>query len=105
MFDCMVTPILLCGSKAHGYKNRDVTESVFLQFYEIVFSFKKSTPTNMLYGELGRYPSNILITSRMIGFWKRLMCGNQRKISVMLHNLVYQMHSRNFYNSKWLSCI
>lgn len=78
MFDYMVTPILLYASEVCGYENRDVIESFFLQFYKIVFNFKKSTPNIMLYAELGRYPSYILIKSRMICFWKRLMCGKQR---------------------------
>ena len=59
----------------------------------------------ILYGELGRYPSDILIKSRMIGFWKRLICGKHSKIFVMLSNLMYQMHSRTFYNSKRLNFI
>lgn len=88
-----------------GYENCDIIESVFLQFYKIVLCFKKSTFNNILYGELGRFPSNILIKSRMIGFWKRLVCGKQGKISVMLYNLIYNMHLRNIYTSKWLKSI
>ena len=41
----------------------------------------------------------------MIGFWKRLVCGKQSKIYVMLYKLMYQMHTRNFCNSKRLSYI
>ena len=64
-------------------------------------SFKKSTPNTILYGELSRYPADILIKSRMIGFWKRLVCGKRDKISCILYNLTYKMHTRNFYFSKW----
>ena len=44
--------------------------SLFLQFYKIIMSFKKSTPNIILYGELGCYPAYILIKPRMIGFGK-----------------------------------
>ena len=68
-------------------------------------SFKKSTPNAILYGELGRYPADILIKSRMIVFWERLVCGKRHKISCILYNLMYKMHTRNFYFSKWLDCV
>ena len=41
----------------------------------------------------------------MIGFWKRLVCGKRDKISCILYNLMYKMHTRNFYFSKWLDCV
>ena len=55
-------------------------------------SFKKSTPNAILYGELGRYPADILIKSRMIEFWKRLVRGKRDKIPCILYNLMYKMH-------------
>ena len=45
--------------------------SFFLQFYKIMMSFKKSTPKAILYGELGRYPADIVIKSGMIVLWTR----------------------------------
>ena len=71
MFYCMVVPILLYGSEIYGYEKSDIIESLFLQFYKIIMSFKKGTPNAILYGELGRYTADILIKSRMIGFWKK----------------------------------
>ena len=105
MFDCMVVPILLYGAEIYGYEKSDIIESLFLQFYKIIMCFKKCTPNAILYGELGRYPADILIKSRMVGFWKRLVCGKQDKISCILYNLMYKMHTRNFYFSKWLNCV
>ena len=42
MFDCMVVPILLYGSEINVYKKSDIIESLFLQFYKIIMSFKKA---------------------------------------------------------------
>ena len=72
MFDCMVVPILLYGSEINGYENSDIIESLFYQFYKTIMSFKMSTPNAILYGELGRYPADILIKSRIMGFGKDL---------------------------------
>ena len=105
MFDCMVVPILLYGAEIYGYEKSDIIESLFLQFYKIIMCFKKCTPNAILYGELERYPADILIKSRMVGFWKRLVCGKQDKISCILYNLMYKLHTGNFYFSKWLNCV
>ena len=63
---------------------------------------KKCTPLYMLYGELGRYPLEITIKSRMIGFWYRITHGNPLKLYSVLYQ--YLLHSSNI-NSKWLTCI
>ena len=104
MFDCIFVPILLYGSEIYGYEKSDIIESLFLQFYKMIMSFEKSTPNAILYGELSRYPADILIKSRVIGFWKRLFCDKRDKISCIMFDLMYKMHTRNFYFSKWLDC-
>ena len=105
MFDSMVSPILLYGSEVYGFENCSIVDSIFLQFYKIILHFKKSTSNNILYGELGRFPSDILIKARMIGFWKRVITGKQDKISSVLYRLILDMHMRNTFHSKWLSFI
>ena len=78
--------------------------SLFLHFYKIM-CFQKSTLNAILYSEFGRHPADILIKSRMIGFWKILVCGKRDKMSCILYHLMYKMHTRNFYFSKWLNCV
>ena len=55
-----------------------------IQFYKMILKAKKSTPNLILYDELGRYPINIVIKSRMVGFWQRLVNGKPDKISSKL---------------------
>ena len=100
MFDSMVSPILLYGSEVYGFEDCSMIESIFLQFYMIILHFKKSTSNNILYGEQGRFPSDILIKARMIGFWKRVITGKQVKISSVLYRLTFEMHKRNMHHSK-----
>ena len=102
MFDTMVTPILLYGCEIWGFENNNAIESLFLQFYKIILGVKKSTPNCILYGELGRFPVDIFIKSRMIGLWKRIICNKQDKISAMLYKLLYTMHERDFFHFKWI---
>ena len=59
----------------------------------------------MLYGELGRRLISVLIKSKMIGLWQRLVKGKQDKISHKLYSILLAMHNRDFFYSKWLLCI
>ena len=49
----------------------------------------------MLYAELGRYPIEIHIKCRMIGFWNRIITGKQGKISFILYNAI-KNHKKTF---------
>ena len=82
MFDCLFVPIVLYGSEIYGYEKSDIIESLFLQFYKMIMSFEKSTPNAILYGELSRYPADILIKSRVIGFWKDYFVIRETKFHV-----------------------
>ena len=55
----------------------------------------------MLLGELGRYPLKITITTRMVGFWNRLIHGKNTKLSFFLYQCILHSHIR----SKWLAHI
>ena len=56
----------------------------------------------MLYGELGRYPINILCKSRMVGFWQRIINGKHDKIAYRLYKILLSMHQRDLFHSRWL---
>jgi hypothetical protein len=43
----------------------------------------------MIYGELGRYPLEIDIKSRIISFWAKLLSGKELKLSKIIYNLCY----------------
>ena len=46
-----------------------------------------------------------MIKSRIIAFWKRIVCNKQDKICAILYKLLYNMHVEKFVHSKWISCI
>ena len=102
LFDHTVVPILTYACEVWGYENLDMIEKVQNDFLRRITCSKKCTPLYMLYGELGRYPLEITIKSRMIGFWYRITHGNPLKLSSVLYQCL--LHSSNI-NSKWLTCI
>ena len=58
----------------------------------------------MLYGELGRYPIEISVKKRIIGFWYS-MALNPNNLSSALYRFIYLDHTRNENTYKWLSCV
>ena len=73
MFNKMIKPILKYGCEVWGMGNFDVLERIQLNFFKYIFTLKKSTPSFMIYGELGVTPLYIDIQSRMISFWTKFV--------------------------------
>ena len=68
LFDKMVKPILLFGCEVWGYRNNEILERVHLKFCKLLLKLKATTPSSMVYGELGRYQIEIDIKVRIISF-------------------------------------
>jgi hypothetical protein len=102
LFDAMVKPILLYGSEVWGFKNIDIIEKVHLKFLKIILSLNKSTTTSMVYGELGRYPLSTCVNVRIIGFWGRLLTGNENKLSLMLYKTMLKLSINKNVHFQWL---
>ena len=49
----MIKPILLYGCEVWGFSNNDNLEQIHLNFCQILLNLKTSTPSYMMYGELG----------------------------------------------------
>ena len=75
----MVKPILLYGCEIWGMGNFDVLERIQLKFYKYIFNLKRSTPSYMIYGELGATPLYIDIQTRIISFWCNLIQNSEKK--------------------------
>lgn len=98
LFDHTVLPILTYGCEVFGYENIDILERVHNNFLRKITSARKSTPMSFLYGELGRYPIQIVVKSRMISFWNRLITGKEQKLSLQIYKYAMNLPDNNF---KW----
>lgn len=92
MFDKMVLPIMLYGSEIWGFEKLDILEKVHLKFCKLILKVKKSTPSFIVYGELGRYPLYVYVKSRMISYWSSIIESKYKKYTSIVYRLVY-----NFY--------
>ena len=54
LFDVTVLPVILYGCEIWGFENTDIVEKLQRKFSKLILGLKNSTPTCILYGELGR---------------------------------------------------
>lgn len=101
IFDHTVLPILLYGCEIWGYENIKNIEKLHCEFLRTVTGLRKSTPLYMLYAELGRFPIEINVKTRMISFWLNLKSGKVSKLSY----LTYTFMNKDTHNYKWLEYI
>ena len=107
LFDKCIMPILLYGSEIWSFENIDLLDREQLRFYKMILNVKKTTPTCMIYGELGKYPVTLYAKSRMLCFWYSL-CLNSRENSEVFANILlrlnYKMNESNT-NVPWLTSV
>ena len=102
----MIKPILLYGSEIWGTGNCDILERVQLKFLKYTFKLKKSTPSHMIYGELGIMPISTDIKSRVISFWCKLIENYENfRLSSLLYTAVHAMHEHKHLKSAWIENI
>ena len=106
LFDKSVVPILLYGCEVWGFENIDIIERIHLKFCKIILNVKKSTANYMVYGELGRYPLRVLIYSRLIKFWAKIITpSNMNKISFILYQIQLNQLNNGKKKCKWLGFV
>ena len=101
LFDKVIKPILLYSSEIWGYGNLDIIERCQLKFYKQILNLKKSTPTFMVYGELGTFPLYVDIQCRMVSFWAKLRDGHN-EIASTIYDIVYRLREQGKLKSKWI---
>ena len=102
LFDHTVLPILTYGCEVWGFENIKILERIHAEFLRTITKTKKSTPHYMLFAELGRYPLDITVKIRMIGFWTRIISGKETKLSYLLYNTIKDTPNLQ---SKWINYV
>ena len=100
LFDHTVLPILTYACEIFSFGNLDMLEKVHTDFLRKISKSKRSTLLYMLYAELGRYPLEIIIKTRTIGFWTRILLGKQSKLSYLMYQV---LNTGDITRFKWIS--
>jgi hypothetical protein len=102
LFDKLVQPVCLYGSEIWGAGKYDCIEKIHLKFLKYVLKVKSSTPTNMIYGETGRFPLNITVECRMVNFWLKILVGETEKLTFVMYNIELELYNTGKYEFPWL---
>ena len=66
LFDSIVSPIMLYGCEIWGYSDVSILEKLHLKFLKMILGVHIRSCSNMVYGELARFPLDIIIKKREI---------------------------------------
>ena len=105
LFDILVVPILLYGCEIWGFENNDIVEKLHLKFCKIILNINKTTPSCMVYGELGRFPLNVYINNRIANLWSRLVTNNLTRSVCIMYRLINSLDENNIFISSWTKCM
>ena len=90
---------LTYGSEIFGFENLELLEKIHTDFLKKITKCRRSTPSYIIYAELGRYPLEITIKSRIIGFWNRILLNKFSKFSYILYQALKTTQN---ITSKWV---
>ena len=105
LFEKTVAPCALYGSEIFGFNNCTKLETLQLKYLKYALKLKTSTSTNIIYGETGFFPIEILIKIRMVTFWVSLITGSRSKISFKMYVICAKLHSEGIIKFSWLQKI
>ena len=107
LFNKTVKPVLLYCSEIWGMGNCDIIERIQLNFLKHIFNLKRSTPTFMIYGELGITPISVEIKTRAISFWSKIVSGHDQptRLSYQMYMVLYNMYKSNKCKSAYIENI
>ena len=86
------------------WKNSKFLKERNLSFFKSLFGLKKSTPSNIIYGEFGIYPLEIDVFTRMISFWAKLVTSEEIKLSSDMY-WVLLSHDKHLTKQNWVNKI
>jgi hypothetical protein len=103
LFDQTVVPVLLYGCELWGLGNLKTIETLHLKFCKLVLHVNKSTPSCMVYGELGRIPLENVVKQRIVSFWGELVESTSDRYSCLMYKLCLDLWEQNKCQLPWFN--
>ena len=106
LFDKIVLPVLSYGCEVWFPGYCDLAQRLQVRFYKLILKLNKSTPTCMVLGEVGKYPVDVHMKTRMLCYWYRLVdYSNRNKLSSVIYRSTLRMHDQDVAHSSYIECV
>ena len=86
-----------------SFQSLYLIEKMQLKFYKYLFKLRRSTPSQMVYGETGKYPITIMIKTRLLMYWYQLICpDNCNKLSSIVYSILYNLNDKGRHTNDYI---
>ena len=85
LFEKLVFPIMLYGCEIWGTQLQDILEIFYRKFIKNILYLRPSTPSCMVYGEVGKLPLQVTIDKRLMSFWLRLLNKEESSLAHIMY--------------------
>ena len=103
LFDSQVVPTLLYAAEIWGYEKYKQIERVHLFACKRFLHVPTKTVSDIVYGELGRYPLFITTTIKVIKYWFRLLKQADNMYSKKSYKMLLTLHEKGVVT--WVSYV
>ena len=102
LFDKTVLPVLIYSCEIWGCGNLYPIEVFYRKFLKIILNLNISTPSAMIYGEVGKLPIELTIKKRMLSYWIKVSEDSRFKFSNTIYRLMLKLYNpTSIYNFPW----
>ena len=102
LFEKHVFSIMLYGCQIWGTQPQDMLEIFHRIFIFYILHLIPSTPSCMVYGEVGKLPLQVTIDQRLTSFWIRLHNIKESSLVHIVYMIAHNLFVRDVYKAKWL---
>ena len=103
LFEKLVFPILLYGCEIWGFHCVNMLETFYIKFLKKILHLRPSTPSCMVYGEVGKLPLQVTVDKRMINYWIRLLNKDSTSYASIIYTITLKLFISGEYKTQWLS--
>ena len=101
LFDKLVQPVVLYGSKVWGFHSALDVEHEHLSFCKRVLHVKRSTAYYYIWRELGRFPLQIISKIQKLKYWINIITGMSNPLVKRAYDIEYEMCEKSPSFSSW----
>ena len=95
----------MCGCEVWGVYSNEMSESFLRKFRKKIFNLKQSTPTYMVYGEVGKYPLQVNVKKYIVSHWLCILNKKHFTLAHIVYIIAFKLYSTGCFKPQWICTI